>query len=318
MHRRSGQGDLSEAWLSPALGQNARLDRIGQFFDWAALERLVGGLHGSRTGRPSWAPLVMVKALLLQQWYGLSDPGLEEALSDRLSFRRFVGLGLDEGQPDHSVISRFRKALREGDLDRALFEEVERQLEAQGLLLKSGTLMDATVVAAAVKKPGSPAGSGSPTDPEAAWTRKGGKSTFGYKAHVGVDQGSGLIRRAELTAANIYESEVAEALICGDERAVYGDKAYEHKARRARLKAKGVKDRIMHRSHKNQAALPPWQARRNHLISPIRAAVERVFGTLKRGYGYWRVRYRGRAANLLQLRFLCIAYNLRRAAVLLA
>lgn len=316
MHRRSGQGDLSEAWLSPQLGQNARLDRIGQSFDWAAVERLVSGVHSARTGRPSWPPVVMVKALLLQQWYELSDPGLEEALSDRLSFRRFVGLGLDEGQPDHSVISRFRKALRARGLDAALFAEVERQLEARGLLIKSGTLLDATVVAAAVKKPGSPAGSGSKVDPEAGWTRKGGRSTFGYKAHVGVDQGSGLIRRAELTAANVYESEVAEALICGDERAVYGDKAYEHKARRARLKARGVKDRIMHRRHKHQAALPPWQARRNRLISPIRAAVERVFGTLKRGYGYWRVRYRGRTANLLQLRFLCIAYNLRRAAVL--
>ena len=176
MHRRSGQGDLSEAWLSPELGQNARLDRIAGSFDWSAVERLVSGVHGAPTGRPSWSPLVMVKALLLQQWYDLSDPGLEEALSDRLSFRRFVGLGLDEGQPDHSVISRFRKVLRERDLDGALFEEVGRQLEARGLLLKSGTLMDATVVAAAVKKPGSPAGSGSKTDPEAAWTRKGARA----------------------------------------------------------------------------------------------------------------------------------------------
>ena len=318
MRRASGQGDLGEAWLSPHLGQNARLDRIGELFDWSAVERLVEGVYGSRTGRPSWPPLMMVKGLLLQQWYDLSDPGLEEALSDRLSFRRFVGLGLNDGQPDHSVISRFRKLLRERGLDKALFEEVERQLEARGLLLKSGTLMDATVVAAAVRKPGAPAGSRSPTDPDADWTRKGGKTYFGYKAHVGVDQGSGLIRRAELTSAKIYESEVAEALICGDESAVYGDKAYEKKERRARLKAAGVKDRIMHRSHKNQAGLPPWQALRNKLISPIRSAVERVFGTLKRGYGYTRVRYRGLSANLLQLRFLCIAYNLRRADALLA
>lgn len=318
MHRSSGQGNLGEAWLSSELGQNARLDRIAAAFDWAAVDRLVRVIYASRTGRPSWPPLMLVKALLLQQWYGLSDPGLEEALSDRLSFRRFVGLGLDAGQPDHSVISRFRKQLRERGLDRALFEEVERQLQARGLLLKSGTLMDATVVSAAVKKPGGPAGSRSPSDPDADWTRKGGKTWLGYKAHLGVDEGSGLIRRAELTSAKVYESQVAEALICGDERAVYGDRAYEHKARRHRLKAVGIKDRIMHRSHRNQAALPPWQARRNRLISPIRAAVERVFGTLKRSYGYTRVRYRGLAANLLQLRFLCIAYNLRRADTLLA
>ena len=133
-----------------------------------------------------------------------------------------------------------------------------------------------------------------------------------------MDEGSGLIRRAELTSAKVYESQTAEALICGDERAVYADKAYEHKDRRRRLKAAGVKDRIMHRSHKHQAALPYWQALRNRLISPIRSAVERVFGTFKRTYGYRRVRYRGLEANLLQLRLLCIAFNLRKAVTLLA
>jgi transposase, IS5 family len=318
MHRSSGQFDLGEAWLSPKLGRNIRLERIAQAFDWGAIEQLVSGVYGSRTGRPSWPPLVMVKALLLQQWYGLSDPGLEEALGDRLSFRRFVGLGLDEGCPDHSTLSRLRKALRERELDRALFEEVERQLGAQGLLVKSGTLMDATLVEAAVKAPSSSAGAKSETDPDADWTRKGSKSLFGYKAHLAVDQGSGLIRRAELTSAKVYESLVADQLICGDERAVYGDRAYEHKERRRRLKQARIKDRLMHRSHKHQAALPTWQARRNKLISPIRAAVERVFGTLKRSYGYWRVRYRGLEANLLQLRLLCIAFNLRKAEALLA
>ena len=133
---------------------------------------------------------------------------------------------------------------------------------------------------------------------------------------MAVDEGSGLIRRAILTPAKTYESEVADDLVCGDERAVYGDRAYEHKPRRARLKARGIKDRIMHRSHKNQAGLSPWQKRRNALIAPIRAAVERVFGTLKRGYGYTRVRYFSLAANLTQLRLLAIAYNLRRALVL--
>lgn len=318
MHRSSGQGDLGQAWLSRELGHNRRLEKIAQVFDWRAIEGLVSGVYAARTGRPSWPPLVMFKALLLQQWYGLSDPGLEEALGDRLSFRRFVGLGLDGGSPDHSVISRFRKALRERGLDQQLFEEVERQLEARGLLVKSGTLLDATLVEAAVKKPGSPAGSRSPVDPDADWTRKGTKTYFGYKAHIGVDEGSGLIRRAELTSAKTSDSETADGLICGDERAVYADKAYEHKGRRAKLKAAGIKDRILHRSHKNQAGLPHWQTIRNRLISPIRSAVERVFGTFKRSYGYRRVRYRGLSANLLQLRLLCIAFNLRKAQVLLA
>jgi IS5 family transposase len=318
MHRSSGQGDLGQAWLSPKLGRNVRLERIVGAFDWAAVDQLVSGVYAARSGRPSWPPLILVKALLLQQWYGLSDPGLEEALGDRLSFRRFVGLGLDEGSPDHSTVSRFRKALRERGLDRRLFEEIERQLGAKGLLVKSGTLLDATLVEADVKRPGGPAGARSPTDPDADWKHKGGKNVLGYQAHLGVDQGSGLIRRAELTSARINESLVADALICGDERAVYADKAYEHKERRRRLKAAGVKDRIMHRGHKHQAALPHWQAVRNGLISPIRSAVERVFGTFKRTYGYRRVRYRSLQANLLQLRLLCIAFNLRRADALTA
>ena len=304
--------------MSPGLGRNVRLERIGRVFDWSSVERLVAEVYAAKRGRPSWPPLMMVKALLLQQWYGLSDPGLEEALGDRLSFRAFVGLSLEEGSPDHSVLSRFRKALRDKGLDRRLFEEIERQLEAQSLLVKTGTLMDATLVGAAVKKPPSPAGSRSKTDPDADWTRKGNKTWFGYKAHLGVDEGSGLIRRAELTSAKVGDSLIADKLICGDERAVYADKAYEHKDRRRRLKAARIKDRIMHRSHKNQSALPRWQAIRNRLISPIRSAVERVFGTLKRGYGYRRVRYRGIEANLLHLRLLCIAFNLRKAERLLA
>ncbi len=316
MHRSSGQGDLGEAWLSPHLGRNVRLERIAQVFDWAAVEGLVSGIYAAKSGRPSWPPLLLLKALLLQQWYGLSDPGLEEALGDRLSFRRFVGLGLNQGSPDHSTLSRFRKALRERGLDQALFEEIARQLEAKGVVVKSGTLMDATLVEAAVRKPGGSAGSKSATDPDAGWTRKGGKSYFGYKAHLSVDEGSGVIRRIELTSAKVYESQVADRLICGDERAVYADRAYELKTRRAALKAARIKDRIMHRSHKNQARLPRWQAVRNRLISPIRSAVERVFGTLKRTYGYRRVRYIGLEANLTHLRLLCVAFNLRKAVAL--
>jgi IS5 family transposase len=318
VHRSSGQQDFVDGWLDPHLGRNERLDRIAAVLDWSAIEQLVAVVHAAPEGRKAYPPLVMVKVLLLQQWYGLSDPRLEEALSDTLSFRRFAGLRLGDGTPDHSTISRFRTALRTADLDAALFAEVARQFEAQGLILKQGTLMDATVVAAQARRPSLDRGAGakSPVDADAAWTKKGGTSYFGYKAHVAVDAGSGLIRQAILTPAKTSESEVADRLVCGDERAVYGDKAYEHKARRARLKAAGIKDRIMHRSHKNQARLPHWQQRRNRLIAPIRAAVERVFGTLKRGYGYHSVRYYSLAANATQLRLLAIAYNLRRAAAI--
>src|SRR3712207_6092202 len=226
MHRVSGPGDLADGLLPPGLGRNARLERIAHAFDWNAIERLVAGLYVARTGRPSYPPLTLFKALLLQQWYGLSDPALEEALADRLSFRRFVGLATSEGTPDHSTLSRFRKALRTAGLDQALMDEIARQLEARGLLIKAGTLLDATLVDAQVRRPSHKAGPGAknPQDPQADWTRKGGQSHFGYKAHVAVDAGSGLIRRALLTPARINESLVADALICGDEGAVYGER----------------------------------------------------------------------------------------------
>jgi IS5 family transposase len=253
--------------------------------------------------------------LLLQQWYGLSDPGLEEALGDRLSFRRFVGLALDEAVPDHATISRFRNELAARDLASALFAEVNRQLEGLGLMVKQGTLVDASLIAAQVKPPRPGAGLDSKIDRDARWSRNQTGKHFGYKAHIGLDQGSALIRTGRLTPANRNETVVADDLIVGDERAVYADKAYDTRARRARLKAAGIKDRIMHRPHKNRP-LTARQQRRNRLIVPIRAGVERVFGTLKRSYGYARVRYRGLIANAAHFQLLCIALNLRRAELL--
>ena len=187
-------------------------------------------------------------------------------------------------------------------------------------MVKQGALLDATVVEAQVRRPGPGAGPGgrSPHDPDASWTRKRGRAYFGYQAHLGVDQGSGLVRRAELRPAHVNESAVADALIVGDERAVYADRAYENRRRRQRLRAAGVKDRIAHRRHKHLARLPHWQQRRNRLIERRRAAVERVFATLKQHYGYRRVRYRGLERNALELLFTCMAYNLRRADALLA
>lgn len=315
MHRTKGQLGFGDAWLLAGLGRNERLDRLDELIDWGKIEGIVSTLHAAREGRKAYPPLTMVKVLLLQQWYGLSDPRLEEALSDTLSFRRFVGLGMQDGTPDHSTVSRFRQAMSEQALDAQLFDEIARQLDARGLVLKRGTLMDATIVEAQASKPAIKAGSAakSEVDPDADWTRKGGRSYFGYKAHIAADEGSGLIRRVILTPARTNESEVADALILGDEGAVYGDKAYESKARRRLLKARGIKDRIMHRSHKNQTRLPYWQGRRNVLIAPIRAGVERIFGTLKRCYGYTCVRYFSLAANMTQLRLLAVAYNLRRA-----
>jgi IS5 family transposase len=262
----------------------------------------------------------MLKALLLQRLYALSDPQLEEALLDRVSFRRFCGFTGEEGAPDETTLCRFRQDAAESGVLEACLEEVNRQLADKGLILRTGTLIDATIVEARSRKPEAKAGLGAkvPSEPNADWTKKNGRAHFGYRLHAGVDEGSGLIRRIVLTAASVNESLVADTLICGDERAVYGDKAYESKQRRARLKAQGIKDRIMHRSHKNQAGLPYWQTRRNALIAPRRAAVERVFGTLKRLHGLARARCSTLARNLGDMLAFAIVHNLRRAAALTA
>ena len=320
MHRPMGNTSLMDALLPEKVGRNAQLEQLDTVLDWDRLAAVVADLYAAPEGRPSYPPLLLVKVLLLQQWYTASDPEIEAALWDRISFRRFVGLGLQDPVPDHSTISRFRAVLAARGLGEQLFAEVTRQLDAAGWLVKAGTLMDATLVAAQARRPSMDEGpgAGSATDPDATWTRKGGRAAFGYKAHLGVDAGSGLIRRAVLTPAHVNESEVADTLISGDERAVYADKAYESKARRARLRGQGINDRIMHRSHKNQRGLPYWQQRRNALLAPRRAPVEQVFGTLKRSYGYRTVRYLGLARNALELWVKCLAYNLRRASRLQA
>ena len=315
MRRDIGKQSLAEAFLPEGIGRNETLERLAGALDWDRLERLMGEVYSSPEGRPAYPPLMMAKVMLLQQWHNASDPEMEAALRDRLSFRRFAGLGLQDDSPDHSTISRFRKKLTGLGLAARLFDEVNSQLEGRGLMVKRGTLMDATLVESQARKPSAstPPGSRSATDPDADWTRRGAKSHFGYKVHVGVDEESGLIRKAALTSAKVNESEMADVLISGDEKAVYGDRAYESKARRRRIEREGIKDRTMRRANKNQPILPHWHKKRNRLISRVRAPVESVFGTFKRVYGYRKVRYMGLERNETEMWFKCMAYNLRRA-----
>jgi IS5 family transposase len=308
---------LAEAFASTKLGRNERLERVAAEVKWYRFEKLLQKLEPEAAGRPPFNPLLMFKALLLQQWYALSDAQLEEALNDRVSFRRFVGLGLEADAPDHTTLCRFRNRLVEAQLIERLFAEFDRQIEGRGFVLKQGTMVDATLVEAACGRP--PRGADAEaTDPDARFAKKEGRSgsSYGYKAHVGVDQGTRLIRSAVLTPANVNETTVADALIRGDERAVYADKAYAKQARREWLKAAGIKDRIMHKSWGGGPALTRWQQRRNTLIAVIRASVETVFAVLKRRMAYYRVRYIGLAKNAAHLLLLALAYNMRRASAL--
>jgi transposase, IS5 family len=295
--------------------KTAWLERLDAAIDWADLETIVEGVYASREGGLAYPLLTYVKLLLLQQWYGLSDEGLEAAVDDRLSFRRFAGIPLSESVPDHSSVWRFREELARRGLAEKLLAEVNRQLDARGLILRRGTLIDATILDAAVHPPGGDAGEVSERDPQAGWTRKNGKSRFGYKAHVAVDEGSGIVREAVMTPADVHDSVPADDLVQGDEAAVYADKAYDSEERRAGLRARGIEPRIMYQARRNRP-LKPWQTWFNKAVAPVRAGVERLFGTMKRVYGHRRVRCLGLARNDVQLQAMCAAINLRRALVL--
>jgi transposase, IS5 family len=315
MRRELGQLSLADGMVEGGAGRNRQLERIAALVDWAAFERLLGDVYAAPVGRPSYGPVVLLKCLLLQQWYGLSDPGLEEALSDRLSFRRFVGLALADPVPDHSTFSRFRTELVERRLSEAVLAELNRQLDVRGLMVKTGTLIDASLVAADARRPrkGEPAAGRS--DPDASWNAMPEKPLFGYKMHLAVDQGSGLVRQALLTPAHVSDKAPCLSLVQGDEQCVYADKGYDGWWYRAGLAERGIEDGIMAGSYR-QRPLDAAGHVRNRALGKIRAPVERSFAIMKRWYGYGRVRYRSLARNALQLQLLALAMNLRRALVL--
>ena len=157
MHLEASDPTFIDVLITPNAGRNDRLDRIDRLIDWPKVAALLDDVHAAPEGRPAYRPVTMVKIIVLQQWYDSSDVGMEEALQDRLSFRRFAELTLMDAVPDHSTISRFRKKITERGLARMLFAEVNRQLEAKGMLVKRGTLIDATIIEAQARRPQSEA-----------------------------------------------------------------------------------------------------------------------------------------------------------------
>jgi IS5 family transposase len=308
------QLSLAEALVSARVGRNEMLEALSAGVKWYRFEKLLAKLAPEGPGRPPFDPLLMFKALLLQQWYRLSDAELEEALNDRVSFRRFLGLSLEAASPDHTTLCRFRNRLGAADLAGALFAEFDRQLEARGLVLKRGTMIDASLVATPFR-PGSADGERAPVDPDAGLAAREGRRGvhYGYKMHAGADQESRLIRSLDLTPAHVNETMVADALVRGDETAVYADKGYAKAGRRAGLRSRGIKPRIMHKSWGGGPALRASQRRHNALIASVRAQVEGVFATLKRWFGWHRVRYAGLAKNKAHLHLSATAYNMARA-----
>ena len=314
--KQTGQFSFAEALMPAGAGRNDQLERLHGLVRWYRFEKVLAGLRDEGPGRAAWPVLVMFKALLLQALYGLSERELEAALNDRLSFRRFVGLSIEDTVPDHTTLNRFRNGLAEAGLLEKLFSELDRQLDQAGMILRRGTMLDATLIEAVSTPPRKDRdGQERPgQDPDAAFAKRSGKpgSTYGYKAHVGVDEGSGLIRSLITTPANINDTTPADGLILGDEKMVWADAAYHTHARQAALKARGVKPRLMRRPNKHHPDLPPRLKRYNRLIARRRAAVETTFATLKNRMGLRAIRYVGLAKASAQMLLAAMAFNLRR------
>lgn len=303
MQKRFGQMSLADDLIN---GATNFLSEVDERLDWGSLEKELSGIYSSKTGRPSYPLLLLFKSLLLQQWYGLSDPGLEEALCDRISFRRFVGLSLSDPVPDHSTISRFRTKM--GDRYERLLSSLNAQFESRGLLIKQGTMLDASFVPASTKKKA--------VDPEAGtYGKRTGDNVCGYKMHTGVDRKSNIVRRVIVTPANVNDTTPADSLIMGDEGAVYADKAYDKRARRQALEERGVFAGIMHRPNPGYP-LSSKQKAFNKRMSKLRAPVEHIFGILKNHYRLRRTRYIGLTRTAVQITFACMAMNIKRSLVL--
>jgi transposase, IS5 family len=257
-------------------------------------------------GRPPIGVERMLRMYFLQHWFNLSDPAVEEALYDSPTMRTFVGIDLGrEPVPDETTVCKFRHLLEQHGLGRVLFDVVTRHLRAQGLTISTGTIVDATIIAA----PSSTKNATGTRDPEMHQTKKGQQWYFGMKAHVGVDSQTKLIHSVEATPANVHDSQVLPWLLHGRERRVWGDSAYTGQRAVLRACAPQARD-FTQRKAGRQQPLSQTERAVNRAKSRVRAKVEHAIGVIKRIFGFTKVRYRGLAKNRHRLVVACALANL--------
>lgn len=283
----------------------AEMDRV---VPWARLVTLIDPVYPKPrgAGRPPIGLERMLRIYFLQQWFNLSDPAVEEALYDSVAMRSFVGIDLGrEPAPDETTVCKFRHLLEAHDLGRKLFAEVGAHLQAKGLKISSGTIVDATIINA----PSSTKNASGERDPEMMQTKKGNQWYFGMKAHVGVDHKSKMIHSVAATSANVHDSRVIEQLLHGAEDRVWGDSAYAGQGEKIRARAPQAKDLTQKRG-RGYKYLSKQQRRINRARSRVRARVEHAIGVVKRVFGFTKVRYRGIAKNANRLFVTCALANI--------
>ena len=267
---------------------------------WTRLLALIAPHYprtGAKGGRPPMPVETMLRVYFLQNWYALSDPMAEEMLYDSDAMRRFAGIELgDDRIPDETTILNFRHLLEREGLTEAIFAEVNAYLAEKGMTLRSGTLVDATIIDA----PSSTKNEAGARDPEMSSTKKGNDWYFGMKAHVGVDADSGVVHSLDTTTAKVHDSRVWDELLHGEETSVWADKGYVSAEREAAFGQGGKVWGVMRKAPKG-GKLHPIDEDINRIIAMVRAKVEHPFRVVKRQFGYVKTRYRGLAKNRAQL-----------------
>lgn len=270
------------------------LEEMEQVVPWVQLEGLVEPHYPKgEKGRPPVGLGIMLRIYFVQQWFNLSDPGVEEALYESPALRSFAGVDLGRAAaPDETTICKFRHLLEEHDLGGAMLDAVNVHLQARGIRITTGTIVDATIVHA----PSSTKNQKQERDPEMHQTRKGKQWYFGLKAHIGVDSKEGIVHSVCTTAANVADKHMLPDLLHGEERKVWGDGAYQGQGEVIRQAAPRAQDMTCRRT-KYKDLVDELQRKKNRVKAKVRARVEHPFRILKRVFGFDKVRYRGLKKN---------------------
>lgn len=314
--------------------------QINTLLDWVGIEKVLQKHYTkgkSATGKPSYSGLLLFKMSLLQTWYGLSDYEVEDRVNDSISFSYFCGLHIDQVAPDHSTLSRFRTLLTKAKAYDPLFKEINRQLEAHNIIVKTGAIVDASVIDTPLKPKGKTTHKVTEdrTDPseveatkeyadhvdkDAAWLKKGGKYHFGYKKHHVTDN-QGLILGVLTTKASTNEianlEDVLDTADLPENIPLKADKGYQSKKNQALLKQRKLKNHILKKASKNKS-LTQWEKKFNKLIGKTRFKVERTFGSIKRWFNGGLARYRGIEKMHTQNLIEAMSYNLYRSPGIIA
>jgi len=312
--KQLGFSDYEQTTAKKRTKKEKFLAEMEKVVPWQALVDLIDPHYpktSSKGGRPPYPMESMLRIHLMQQWYSLSDPAMEDALTEVSIMRPFAGIDLISDRiPDETTILSFRHLLEKNNLGEEIFDVVKVHLSAQGMTMRQGTIIDATLIAA----PSSTKNKTGERDPEMHQTKKGNQWYYGMKVHIGVDKDSGLIHSVETTSANVHDITRAAQLLHGEEEVVYGDAGYQGIEKRAEMAGKSTTFRVAMRPGRRRVLPDTPEGRLLDLVETakahIRAKVEHPFRVIKQQFGFQKTRLRGMAKNHCKVNVLAALTNL--------